>query len=366
MRHVNAPPPDLDQTRAAIAANDLTADASAFITYEVAVHVPFEQLGEFKTLLKRFFSTEPWGAEEAAALSDIVTSAIADGWWEHRLDGGIAMAHGVRDGRYVIWVSGGTPSATASLFDRVFAGPITPEPTPHPRKVKFTLGGDPGPGTWHRRTDGDPQDPRVARLFAEPDITDVMVAGDFITIGLERSSSWETRLDPLLALVGSLFGGDGAIVASPRSREDLLVEAGRVHLDVRPSALHLLDPDAPADRDRLIEALRSDDARLRRIAVAILAESSDVAVRHDAVEQGFADESPMVRRAAIDAAADTQDEAQRELFERALASQDAWVRWKAVRSLGELGVGRSRDAVALLEHDPDFQVRFEVARALRL
>ncbi|MGZ8755085.1 MAG: HEAT repeat domain-containing protein, partial [Acidimicrobiia bacterium] len=65
------------------------------------------------------------------------------------------------------------------------------------------------------------------------------------------------------------------------------------------------------------------------------------------------------------AAADTEDEEFRTLFEDALADGDAWIRWKAVRSLGELGLDSSRPLVETLIEDPDFQVRFEVAKALR-
>lgn len=365
MAAVNSTPADLDLTRAAIAAHDLTTDALAFLTYEVAVHLPFEDLGPFKRLLKQFFSNEPWTAEDAAALSDIVTKAVPAGWWEHQLGSGVTLSHGIRDGRYVIWVTGGAEAAETSIFDRIFDGPVHPEPTPHPRKVKFNLGGEPGPSTWHRRTDGHGDDVRLQRLFQEPDITDVMIAGDFVTIGLDRSATWEDRLDPILDLVVSLFAAGERVAAPARTREQLLQEAGHVHLDVRPSELHLLDADDPDDRAQLTDALVADDPRLRRIAVAVLAESSDDALRRDAVRRGYADGARIVRRAAIDAGAETADASLRDLFESALEDGDGWIRWKAVRTLGEIGVGPSRAAVAALENDTDFQVRFEVARALR-
>jgi hypothetical protein len=357
-------PADLDASRAAVHDLSLTTDAAAFITYEIALHLPVEQLAPFKTLLKRFFSHEPWTDLDATALSDIVTTSIVSGWWQHDLDG-IAMGHGIRDGRYVIWVTGGAAATRPSLFDRIFSGPVVPEPTPHPRKVKFSTGGVPKPGVWHRRTDGEPADERVARLLREPDVTDVMVAGDFVTVGLDRSADWEERLDPVLQLVTELFATGVAPAPPERTREELMNEAGRVHLDVRPSELHLLDPDAPAEQSRLREALRADDARLRRVAVAVLAESADEAVRHEALHVGFDDEARIVRRAAIDAAADVGDPGLRGLFEDALSNDDAWIRWKAVRALADLGLGTSRDAVRALADDPDFQVRFEVARSLR-
>jgi hypothetical protein len=364
MASVKRPPPDLDAARAAVHDLALTADAAAFITYEIALQLPVEQLAPFKTLLKRFFSHEPWTERDSAALNDIVTASIEAGWWEHDLNG-IELAHGIRNGRYVIWVTGAEKAMRPSLFDRVFAGPVVPEPTPHPRKVKFTIGGTPRPGIWYRRTDREPDDGRVARLFAEPDVTDVMVAGDFVTVGLDRTADWEERLDPVLGLVTALFASVAASAPPERTRDEMLREAGRIHLDVRPSELHLLDPDLPEERERLLEALSADDPRLRRVAIAVLAESAEPPIRHRALRAGFDDEARIVRRAAIDAATDAEDESLRDLFERALSSDDAWIRWKAVRALGELGLDSSRNAVEALSNDPDFQVRFEVARSLR-
>lgn len=365
MTPVSEPPADLDASRAAIGANDLTADASTFITYEVAVNLPFESLSRFKTLLKQFFSSAPWTPADARSLSALVTPHVTDGWWEHRLEGGIELAHGVRDGSYVIWATGAA-EARPSIFDRVFDGPVVPEPTPHPRKIKFVVGGTPEPGIWYRRTDGEPDDARVARLLDESDISDVMVAGDFVTVGLERGASWEDRLDAIHRLVTRLFATGQPVEPAERTRQDMMQEAGGIDLDVRPSELHLLDPDRPDERSTLQHALGADDAKLRRIAVAILAESNDDGVRRSAVRRGAGDEARIVRRTAIDAAAETTDETLRDLFEGALAAEDAWVRWKAVRSLAELGIAQSRTAVERLTDDPDFQVRFEVARALRL
>lgn len=357
-------PDDLAAARAAVASLGLTTDAAAFITYEVAVHLPFEHLARFKTLLKQFFSEQSWTAADEAELSEIVCGAVAKGWWEHELEG-LQLAHGIRDGRYVLWVSGAAAATRPSLFDRVFSGPVIPEPTPHPRKVKFSFGGTAEPGTWYRRTDGHSNDARVARIFDEPDVTDVMVAGDFVTVGLERTSSWEARLDPILDLVTSLFATTNPVAKPERTREELVTEGRRLHLDVRPAELHLLDPDDPEDRARLLAALRSDDARVRRVTVAVLAGSHDPSLARQTLRIGFADEARIVRRTAVDAAADADDQQLRSLFELALSSPDAWVRWKAIRAIGALGVGSSRDAVTALEDDPDFQVRFEVAKTLR-
>jgi HEAT repeat protein len=55
----------------------------------------------------------------------------------------------------------------------------------------------------------------------------------------------------------------------------------------------------------------------------------------------------------------------RPLLEAALDDADAWVRWKALRGLVELGAGPSREAIAPKADDPDFRVRMEAAAALR-
>jgi hypothetical protein len=327
--------------------------------------LPFEALAPFKTLLKRFFSTEPWGLDEDRALAAVVAPHLTEGWWHHDLGEGLAIAYGIRDGRFTLEASG-AETARASLFDRVFAGPVVPEATPHPRKVKFSTGGVPAPGRWYRRSDPEPpRDPRVLRLLEERDVTDVMVAGDFVTVGLERRSSWETRLDPILSLVTDLFWVGEPHDAPARTRDELLHEAGYLQHRTTTLDLHLLDPDRADDRRRLVEALAADEGQVRRVAVAVLAESQDAGVRLGALRRGWEDRSRIVRRTAVDAAADQGDQALRPLLEEALADEDAWIRWRAVRALAEIGAEPSKALVAALEADPDFNVRFEVARVLR-
>jgi len=360
-------PTDLDATRAAIAARDLVATASGYLTGEVAVHLEFDDLAPFKNLLKRFFSPAEWSAEDDETLSRLVLPRLDEGWWEHDLGSGITLAHGVKEDRYVLWV-GGASEPTTSIFDRTFDGPVVPEATPHPRKVRFGLGGDPAPGVWYRRTDPSlPADERVKRLFAEPDVTDVMVAGDFVTIGI--SGSWEQRLEPLLALVTELFSA-GAATGPSRTREELIMEAGRAHALEQPAGaedpeLHLLDPDSTDHRRRLLAALDHEDPRVRRVAVAVLAEATAPEPAHEVLRRGASDPSLLVRRTAIDAAADREEQGLRGLFHASLGDADPWIRWRAVRALGDIDVGPSRFQVQALSDDPEFRVRFEVARVLR-
>ena len=361
---MEARPEDLDRTRAAIAARELVGTASGYLTGEVAVHLPFEALGPYKNALKRYFSVEPWQRADAAALSELVAPHVESGWWEHDLGAGITLAHGIRDGRYELWVGGATAVAP-SIFERAFAGPVVPEATPHPRKVRFAIGGTPRPGRWFRRTDPDPPpDPRVRRLFAEADVSDVMVAGDFVTVGI--TGSWEHRLEPLLALVTELFSRPGEVRSNGvRTRDELLREAGHLHPATSLEELHLLDPNDPDHCEVLTAALGQGDTKARRVAVAVLAEADDPSVQAEAVALGARDKSLLVRRTALDAAADTEDPAFRPLFEATLADPDPWMRWRAVRALGGIGVEASRVAVSALASDPEFRVRFEVAQVLR-
>ncbi len=352
---------DLDRTRAAIVARDLVPTVSAYLTQDIAVALPFEDLAGFKALLKRFFSKASWTDENDSALAALVTPHVAEGWWEHDLGGGITVSYGYQDGRFVLTASGGSGNAQ-SLFDRAFEGPVTPEATPHPRKVRFAIGGTPSPGEWYRR--GDPiEDPRLTRLFAEPDVTDVMVAGDFVTVGIDRS--WEDRLEPLLALVTELYGGDDSIAAPQRTRAELLAEAGNTTPAVA-DELHLLDPDDDSHRARLEAALDDESSTVRRIAVAIFSESSDIASRNAAIDRGLADSSLLVRRTALDVAGDTVDEEFRPAFDKAAVTDpDAWSRWRAVKAIGAIGIGPSRSVIETALDDGEFRVRFEAERVLR-
>ena len=350
--------------RAAVAEHDLVGLASNHLTTEVAVHLPFEVLVAFKSALKRFFSARPWNDEDAAKLSDIVTPHLAVGWWEHDLGHGLMLAHGIRDGRYRIAVIGSS-TRRATVFDRAFDGPVIPEQTPHPRKVKFNVGGAAAPGVWHRRGE-EIDDPRVATLMEDLDVTDVMVAGDFVTVGLQRAAAWEDRLDEVLATVTELFWSGAGSTEPARTREELLDEAG--HLASGPARaedLHLMDPDHPDHRTLLVEALGSDDPRRRRAAVVTLALSGEVEVAKAALVTGYRDRSRIVRRAAVDAAADVESEDYRPLFEQALDDDDAWTRWRAVRAIAEIGIGPSRDRLVLSAADEDFRVRFEAAATFR-
>ncbi len=348
----------MDSTRAAIHDLGLIGVASQHLTTEIAMHLPFEDLAPFKDALKVFFSRAKWTPADEARLSSLVTAHVAEGMWEHDLGEGITLTHGIVDGTYLLRVEGGA-KPVESIFDRIFDGPVIPESTPHPRKVKFQIGGEPRPGVWHRR--GEPvDDDRVVSLLIDEDITDVMVAGDFVTVGLAARSTWEERLDAVLERVTELFW-DGKESHGPvRTRDELLEEAGRLSVqEVRAEDLHLMDPNRQEHRALLIAALGADDPRHRRAAVATLALAGDDDVAMAAVITGYREKSRIVRRTAVDAAADLEKEAYRPLFEEAIFDGDAWIRWRAVRAISDIGVDPSEEQIILATADEDFQVRFE-------
>jgi hypothetical protein len=358
---VRTPPPDLDDARRSIAAAELVASASNHLTEDLYSSLEFSDLVAVKNLLKRFFSAQPWTEEDAARLDGLLRRNVAEpeGWFEHELGEGLVLMHGFDDDTYRLWATGAT-AGEASIFDRVFSGPVQPEATPNPRHVRFVLGGTPAPGVWYRRGD-DLSDDRVEHLLSDEDVTDVLVAGDFVAIGLRRAAMWQDRLDDLVATVEQLFWTPDRVVGDHDgpSRDELV--SGKQE----GAALHLLNPDDPASRATLEAALADADPRRRRMAVATLAQSTDKRYAVDTLQQSYFDESRLVRRTVIDAAADLETPELRPLLEQALEDEDAWIRWKAVKGISEIGLGSSAPAVEALSEDADFQVRFEVAAALR-
>ena len=357
---MRTPPPDLDNARRSIAAAELVAAASNHLTDDLYSSLEFSDLVAVKNLLKRFFSAQPWSEEDAARLDMFLQRNVAEpiGWFEHSLGEGLVLMHGFDEGTYRLWATGGAEPET-SIFDRVFSGPVQPEATPNPRHVRFVLGGTPAPGVWYRRGDDLP-DHRVERLLSDDDVTDVLVAGDFVAIGLRRPAMWQARLDDLVSTVEELFWTPDLVVTDTDgpSRDELVSGQNE-------GALHLLNPDEPASRATLETAIEDPDPRRRRMAVATLAQSADPDYAHRTLTAAFADESRIVRRTVVDAAVDLETDALRPLLEEALSDEDDWIRWKAVKGISEIGLGSSASAIEGLSDDPDFQVRFEVAAALR-
>jgi hypothetical protein len=354
------PPADLHEARRRIAAAELVGIASNHLLVDLYSTIEFSDLVAVKNLLKKFFSAQPFETSDEERLDMLLRRNVeqAEGWFEHDLCQGLRLIHGFDGETYRLWATGGSDDE-ASIFDRVFSGPVQPEATPNPRHVRFVIGGEPAPGIWFRGGD-ELTDDRAAALLEDPDVTDVLVAGDFVAVGLRRAAMWKERLDDLVETVTSLFWTpDREVVDLQGPTRDELV-AGQSG-----GALHLLNPDDPASRVTLAEARHSDDARARRMAVATLAQSSDLDFAVSTLNDAYGDSSRIVRRTVIDSAVDLEEEAVRNLLELALGDEDDWIRWKAVKGLSDLGLGSSVPAIEALADDPDFQVRFEVAAALR-
>lgn len=127
--------------------------------------------------------------------------------------------------------------------------------------------------------------------------------------------------------------------------------------------LGALRPGEPADLVTVRAAAADASSARRQVAASLLREAPrDIGAAE--WSRLATDRVRSVRRAAVDAMVDTGREELRPLFEAALTDADAWVRWKALRGLAELGVDPSRAAIVARAEDPDFRVRLEAAAAL--
>ncbi len=70
-----------DLGRREIAARGLTASAVAHLTRDALGRIDLSALAPVKGLLKRFFSSESWNADDDAALAELV--GPGEGWWQH-------------------------------------------------------------------------------------------------------------------------------------------------------------------------------------------------------------------------------------------------------------------------------------------
>ena len=125
-----------------------------------------------------------------------------------------------------------------------------------------------------------------------------------------------------------------------------------------------LRPADPADLAVVREAAAGPDPSRRQVAASLLREADEGGAAEDWARLAT-DKVRSVRRATVDAVVDVGRQELRPLLEAALADSDAWIRWKALRGLAELGPQPSRDAIAARADDPDFRVRLEAAAALR-
>src|SRR5258708_14775069 len=95
--------PVRDEARREVGARGLTQTAVLHLTRDALGTIGLAALAPVKKLLERFFSDEPWTADEDGALADLVGSG--DGWWRHDLDDDFGLAFGWRDGTFRIDVA---------------------------------------------------------------------------------------------------------------------------------------------------------------------------------------------------------------------------------------------------------------------
>ena len=368
--------------RELVAERNLAAAAFGHLT-EAMLDLPFEALGPVKTLLKRYLSAAPWTPADDDALAAAV--GPGQGWWERDLDADVRLAYGWEDGRFRVEVrstSDAPAVAARSPLDATFDGPVVPEATPNPRTIRFGFGHPvlDGPSRWYESAAAAADDPPVARLFAEFDrVANVLVGPDFVAVGLRRPDDWEELLAPILAVVTEEFAEPGEPPAAPVGSAGgpawLADGAGRpprtagddrrlTRLERAWRDLGSLRPADPGDLAQVLAAASGDEPARRQVAANLLREG-DPAAAHEAWRRLVADPVRAVRRATVDAMVDAGRDELRPLLEAALSDVDAWVRWKALRGLVELGPAPSRPAIAARAEDPDFRVRLEAAATLR-
>lgn len=394
-----------DAARRLVVERDLVRAAFGHLTLDAFMTLPFEALGPTKALLKRFFSLQPWAPEDDGALAAAVGPGV--GSWRRALDPELALEYGWTDGRFQVRItSTATASAptareagpTVSLAD-TFDGPVVPEATPNPRTIRFQVGPiHSGPSHWYESAKAAADDPSASRLFAAHDeVANVLVGPDFVAVGLRRPGDWERLLRPVLDLVAEEFsspdnGGDtgpprvmggpagaGAVGVAGAAGEGGEggggggragggpVPPGSPRLSRLEQAwldMGALRPADPADLAEVRAAAAGADPSRRQVAASLLREADEGAAAED-WNRLATDRVRSVRRATVDAVVDVGRQELRPLLEAALADGDAWIRWKALRGLAELGPGPSRDAIAARAEDADFRVRLEAAAALR-
>ncbi|HEV2760023.1 MAG TPA: NifU N-terminal domain-containing protein [Acidimicrobiales bacterium] len=371
-----------DAARRLVVERNLAGAAFGHLT-EAFMTLPFESLGPVKTLLKRYLSTGPWSADDDEALAGAV--GPGEGWWQRELDGDLSIAFGWEGGRFradVVSRIGEAPTVamTPGPLDATFDGPVVPEATPNPRTIRFGFGHpvNDGPSRWYESAASAADDPPVARLFHEfEQVANVLVGPDFIAVGLRRPGDWEALLAPVLSVVTDEFGdpelengrpaATGAAGGPPwlAGQPQPAVDGRRLtRLEQAWRDLGGLRPADPADLTQVLAAAADPDQARRQVAAYLLKEA-EPAVAQQRWAVLVADPVRAVRRAAVDAMVDAGRDGLRPLLESALGDADAWVRWKALRGLAELGPAPSRAAITEKADDPDFRVRLEAAAALR-
>jgi hypothetical protein len=367
--------PDLDAARTRVVARGLTPRAIDALT-GIVRGLPMEALTPVKQLLKRFFSDQPWTADDDDALAEIVGAGA--GSEQLALDDDLTLAWGWETGRFLLRVTDTGTEATAAPpapdLGLTFESDVVPEVTPSPRTIRFgTPALHTGASRFYNSADEAAEDARALRLYREFDaVTAVLVGPDFVAVTIARPDQWETLLGPMLRVITDAFTRDAPddVSAEAPTRASDSTNAAATDAAREPRKLERawadlggLRASRPDDLERILAASEESEPARRQVAAALLADAPDDVARA-AWERLLGDPSRSVRRSVVDAAGDAQRETLRPLLERALTDPDAWTRWKAVHGLAALGVASSRGAIEERASDSDFRVRLEAARAL--
>ncbi len=376
-----------DDCRRQVVERNLVRGAFDHLAVDAFMTLPFEALGPTKALLKRYFSTEDWSSADDDALAAAV--GPGEGRWRCPLDAELTLEYGWHDGRFAVRIASDAPGvrrpAGVDPLAGSFDGPVVPEATPNPRSIRFQLGPiHDGASRWYESAAVAENDPSALRLFAEfTEVANVLVGPDFVAVGLGRADAWERLLPPVLAVVTEEYafpdadGDDGGraprvmggpagagVVTGPGPAPGTGDGRRMSRLDRAWRDLGSLRAARTGDLVEVRAAAHGDDSSRRQVAASLLREAdADTAATEWA---GLVvDPVRSVRRAAADAMVDVERQGLRPLLEAALHDTDAWVRWKALRGLAQLGAGPSGEAIRGHSDDPDFRVRLEAAAALR-
>lgn len=82
--------------------------------------------------------------------------------------------------------------------------PVTPEPSPNPNAMKFTVGQPVGgPATYSR---GDqPDDQYLAELLSVDGVISIFLTADFVTISKTADGSWDEIVPEATAILEQRF-----------------------------------------------------------------------------------------------------------------------------------------------------------------
>lgn len=112
------------------------------------------------------------------------------------------------------------------------------------------------------------------------------------------------------------------------------------------------------------QALKDENAQVRRLAAAALGASGDLAAVPDLCRSLLDDASVAVRRTAGDALSDLGDAAAQESMCVALKDASKLVRWRAARFLNEKGTPEALPYLKAAVNDDQFEVKLEVEAAI--